>query len=85
MKEKVDTWRGGKRLNVKEESVSRSVLPTVELGGPGVLQTTLPVNVLAEEGDDVDDPEEEVQEDDVAEISMAIPTSFASFFVVGIA
>ena len=64
MKEKVDTWRGGKRLNVKEESVSRSVLPTVELGGPGVLQTTLPVNVLAEEGDDVDDPEEEVQEDE---------------------
>ena len=62
MGEKVDLWRG-KRVNMAEESVvvTRSVLPTVELGGPGVPQTTLPVNVLAEEGDDlledkVDDP-----------------------------
>ena len=64
MKEKVDMWRG-KKINLPEEAVvvTRSVLPTIELGGPGVPQTTLPVNVLAEEGEDlledkVDDPVE---------------------------
>ena len=82
MGEKVDLWRGKTKANLKEEAVivTRSVLPTVELGGPGVPQTTLPVNVLAEEGDDlleakVDDPGEEVVEPD-EDVPMATPHGF---------
>ena len=66
--EKVDTWRAKRLCSGRQESpggvvVSRNNLSTVELEGPGPAQTTLPVNVLAEEGEEKSEETEVVEED----------------------
>ena len=71
MGERVDTWRAKRlvpdRVVPGVVVVSKNALSTVELEGPGVAQTTLPVNVLAEEGEERLDEQDETAEEEAEE------------------